>query len=266
MENKVKITIITATLNEICNIELLINSLSEIAKYNKYNLEHIIVDNGSTDGTVEVIEKNLNRGDISVKLIKNLKNNGPDFSTWVGLHKAQGDIIIVLVADFQDPIELIPLMIEKLNNYNSFDSVICCNNEKIYTVRNIINNFFYYFLNFVSLSKEYKGFQGYCALKKGLVSRMLRNEFKYYYFRGLVNKTTINPIILKYKKNKRKFGKSNYNFYKLIRHSIVAVNSQNKYLIPITFLMLFSIFENKIFLLILLLMFVYQIQIYSSET
>jgi len=265
MNNDVQITIITATLNEIGNITSLIGSLSEIAKNNNYNLEHIIVDNGSTDGTVEVIEKNLNRSDISLRLIKNLKNNGPDYSTWVGLHQARGDITIVLVADFQDPLNLIPLIIDKLHKQKSFDCVICCNVETLCTMRNIANNIFYYFLNIVSLSKEHKGFQGYCALSKDLVTRMLRQEFKYFYFRGLVNKTAINPLIIDYSKNERINGNSNYNLHKLLRFSIVALNSQNKYLIPIIFFILFFIIDSKILLLILILLFIYQIQIYSSE-
>jgi glycosyltransferase involved in cell wall biosynthesis len=259
------ITIITPTYNEIGNIQLIIDKIAQISNTINYKFEYIIVDNCSFDGTAEIIQNNLNRDDINVKFIANIENRGPDYSSWVGLHHAKGDLIIVMVADFQDPLELIPKMISSLTNNSNIDSVICCNKENEISIRSILNKLFYNFLRLISLCKEFRGFQGYCCLRKEIVEEMLKKKYTYYYFRGLVNKTIQNPEVLFYTKVKRLSGSSSYNTSKLFKQFIVALNSQNIFFIPIVFLILLIIFENKIILIILFFTLNYLLMIRSSD-
>ena len=75
----------------------------------------IFVDNGSTDGTVPVIREMCAR-DPRIKLIVNTRNFGQMRGPTHGILKASGRAVIGVVADFQDPLELIPQFIEGWRN------------------------------------------------------------------------------------------------------------------------------------------------------
>lgn len=71
----------------------------------------IFIDNDSTDHTVEII-KRLCASDPNTRLIVNTRNYGQMRSPTHGIYQAQGRAVIGLCADFQDPPELLPRLIE----------------------------------------------------------------------------------------------------------------------------------------------------------
>ena len=101
-----KISIVTPTYNEIENIEDIYNEIKNIFKDIGCNYEHLIIDNSSTDGTVEKI-KSIAEQDKNVKVIINSKNFGHIRSPFYGLLQTTGDATILMASDFQDPPELI---------------------------------------------------------------------------------------------------------------------------------------------------------------
>ena len=107
-----KISIITPTFNEIENIEKLYLEIKNEFSKIKCEYEHIIIDNNSTDGTINKI-KDLSRNDKNLKIIINSKNYGHIRSPFYGLLQSTGDASILMAADFQDPIELISKYIEE---------------------------------------------------------------------------------------------------------------------------------------------------------
>lgn len=86
----VKVSIVIPTYNEEAEIE---NCLESLKKQTYKNIEIIIVDDGSTDKTKEMVEKNK-----SIKLIRGA-HKGPGFSRNLGAEKAKGKILIFVDAD-----------------------------------------------------------------------------------------------------------------------------------------------------------------------
>ena len=107
-----KISIITPTYNEIENIEKLYLDIKEEIKKLNCEYEHIIIDNNSSDGTIDMI-KNLALKDKNLKIIINSKNYGHIRSPYYGLLQSSGDASILMASDFQDPVSLIPKYIEE---------------------------------------------------------------------------------------------------------------------------------------------------------
>ena len=101
-----KISIVTPTYNEIENIEKLYVDIKNEMKKFDFEYEHIIIDNSSSDGTIEKI-KNLATKDKNLKLIINSKNYGHIRSPFYGILQSSGDATILMASDFQDPVELI---------------------------------------------------------------------------------------------------------------------------------------------------------------
>ena len=79
-----KISIVTPTFNEIDNIENLYLEIKKELDKLEYEYEHLIIDNNSTDGTIDKI-KHLASKDKNLKIIINSKNYGHIRSLFYGL-------------------------------------------------------------------------------------------------------------------------------------------------------------------------------------
>jgi polyisoprenyl-phosphate glycosyltransferase len=104
------ISIVTPCYNEELNVEECWRTIRELfeTKLSGYVREHIFCDNASTDKTLEIL-KRIAANDPSVKIIVNARNFGPMRSNYNGVMAASGDaVLLCMVADLQDPPELIP--------------------------------------------------------------------------------------------------------------------------------------------------------------
>ena len=112
------ISIVTASLNEAGNIKIWLDQVFRTVElYNLNNInEIVIVDDGSTDGTVEIIEdysKENNR--IKINLVKRHKKMGTLDAQIAGANKAENPYIIVMDCDLQHPVEYIKDFVDKFN-------------------------------------------------------------------------------------------------------------------------------------------------------
>ena len=101
-----KISIVIPTYNESENIIEISKDIEKIFSKLKYDYEQIIIDNSSTDGTIQII-KNLAKENKNIKVIINSRNYGHIRSPFYGILQSSGDATIFMAADYQDPPELI---------------------------------------------------------------------------------------------------------------------------------------------------------------
>ena len=101
-----KISIVIPTYNESENIIEISKDIEKIFSKLKYDYEQIIIDNSSTDGTIQII-KNLAKENKNIKVIINSRNYGHIRSPFYGILQSSGDANIFMAADYQDPPELI---------------------------------------------------------------------------------------------------------------------------------------------------------------
>ena len=107
------ISIVTPCYNEEENVELLYQRVKEvISSLPDYRYAHIFIDNHSSDGTVPIL-KRLAANDPNVKIIVNARNFGHIRSPHHAILQTKGEAVISMVADFQDPPELIAAFIKK---------------------------------------------------------------------------------------------------------------------------------------------------------
>ncbi|MFN3315690.1 MAG: glycosyltransferase, partial [Raineya sp.] len=101
------ITILIPFLNEKANILFLVQSLREFCqKHKELSFEVIFVDDGSTDGSFELLQQQKHEF-YTYKIIKLSKNFGSHAALRAGILHAKGEYITFMYADLQDPLELV---------------------------------------------------------------------------------------------------------------------------------------------------------------
>lgn len=100
------LSIVIPVYNEQENLPELYQRLSAITTILPGQTELIFVDDGSCDRTLELL-RDLHRKDPNVCYLSFARNFGHQIAVTAGLHHAQGDAVVVMDADLQDPPELI---------------------------------------------------------------------------------------------------------------------------------------------------------------
>ena len=123
--NNNQVSIIIPTYNESENICPLLDSISE--NLPNTNTEAIIVDDNSPDGTASLVErykKSMKKfADFSISVIQRKDKRGLSSAILHGIEKAKGEFIIVMDSDFSHPPNLIPQMIQTLQQ-TKYDIVV----------------------------------------------------------------------------------------------------------------------------------------------
>ena len=105
------ITLLIPAYNEEVVLDALFERLDALAKTEKkYIFEFLFVNDGSRDGTLEIIKKQAEK-DNRVSYINLSRNFGKEIAMIAGIDHVQGDAMVVIDADLQDPPELISEMI-----------------------------------------------------------------------------------------------------------------------------------------------------------
>src|SRR5690606_32403219 len=107
-----EISVVIPCFNEEANAEKIAAAVIGQLEKVSHSFDIIFIDNGSTDGTVEII-RGLCARDPRIRLIANTRNFGQLRSPTHALFQAAGRAVIGIVADFQDPPELIPQFVER---------------------------------------------------------------------------------------------------------------------------------------------------------
>jgi glycosyltransferase involved in cell wall biosynthesis len=221
------ISIVTACYNEEENVEPLYQRVRALmAAETAYRYEHLFIDNASTDSTVAIL-KRLAAADSAVKIIVNARNFGQIRSPTHALFAAQGDAVISLVADFQDPPEMIPQLLREWEQ--GFSMVLCIKrtsqeNSLMFWLRTR-----YYKLNErLSSIQTIQNFTGF-----GLFDRRVMDIAKsfgdpYPFFRGLLAEIGLPAKKLFYDQPRRAGGITKNNWYTLYDIGILGIINHSK--------------------------------------
>lgn len=107
MSNKIDISVVIPLLDEEESLQELADWIARVMLANKYAYEVIFVDDGSRDGSWEVIEQ-LSKNNSSIKGIKFRRNYGKSAGLNVGFEAAKGNVVMTMDADLQDSPDEIP--------------------------------------------------------------------------------------------------------------------------------------------------------------
>ena len=257
-----KISIITPTYNEKDNIEKLCNEIKgEMSKIN-LDYEHIIIDNNSTDGTIEKI-KDLAKSDKNLKIIINLKNYGHIRSPFYGLLQSTGDASILMASDFQDPIELIPKYIDEWKKGKKIvlgEKISSEENKLKFSVRKL----FYNFINYISETELTKNTTGSGIFDRSIIEKLKNIQDPYPYFRGLLSELGEEICTIKFNQPLRLHGKTKNNILTLYDIGMLGVVKHSRK--PLRFMVITGFISSALSLIVAMFYFIYKLLFWDSFT
>jgi glycosyltransferase involved in cell wall biosynthesis len=188
------------------------------------NIEYIFIDDGSSDTTWDII-KNLSKDNADVRGIKLSRNFGHQSAVTAGLSHANGDCIVIIDADLQDPPRIILKMLKlwKQGYYVVFGKRNKRDGESIFKI--LTANIFYRFLNYLSGNFIPKDTGDFRLIDKE-INELLKSMPEYdRYLRGMIAWVGYPQIGIEYNRDKRNFGETKYTLKKMIELASSAVLS-----------------------------------------
>jgi glycosyltransferase involved in cell wall biosynthesis len=221
-----KITVVTPCFNEEENVEAIYSCVKMLLKRSGYDHEHLFIDNSSSDLTQSIL-KRLASEDKSVKVIINTRNFGHIRSPFHGLMQADGDAVILLAADFQDPPELIPRFIREWESGRKV--VLGIKTESGESgLMFALRSFYYRMLDAMSEVRLNKNNTGFGLYDREVIWQLRNLADPYPFFRGLISELGYEAAKIPYFQPVRKRGITKNNFYTLYDIGMLGVVSHSK--------------------------------------
>ena len=188
--------------------------------------ERVFIDNDSTDGTRDII-RGLCRENPRIKAIFNARNFGQFNSPYYGMLQVTGDCVIEMVADFQDPVELIPQYVHEWEKgYKIVIGIKTSSQENriMYWLRSC----YYRTIKKLSDVEQIEHFTGSGLYDREFIEILRRLDDPTPFLRGIVAELGYKRKEIPYEQPRRRAGKTHNNFYKLYDAAMLSVTSYTK--------------------------------------
>jgi glycosyltransferase involved in cell wall biosynthesis len=201
-----------------------------------YDREFVFVDDGSDDGSLNELLA-IRQRDQTVRIVSFTRNFGQMAAILAGLKTATGDLVLHLSADLQDPVDLIPRLVQQFEAGNEVVVAYRENREDRFTSR-LTSRLFYRIIR-LSLPEIPSGGFDYVLMARKVVDAFNSIEVRNRFFQGDVLWLGYKTSFVPYTRAKRTYGKSQYTFAKRLKNSLDAI-LDSSYL-PIRFISLVGV-------------------------
>lgn len=225
-----KVSIMIPCYNETENVIPISNAVIDVFEREliNYDYEIVFIDNASTDGTREKLEQ-ICSSNAKIKAIFNVANFGQFNSPFYGMCQCTGDCVVQLCCDFQDPIELIPILVENWEQGHRIVSAVKTTsreNHVMYFLRGV----YYKTIKKMSQVQMIEHFTGFGLYDRAFINLIRELNDPMPFLRGIVAEygSGFNRIEVEYEQQRRRAGKTHNNFYSLYDAAMLSFTSYTK--------------------------------------
>jgi putative glycosyltransferase len=249
----VKLTIVTAMYKSQDFVRRFYEEVSKVASTITDDFEIIFVDDRSPDDSAKIVEEIIAK-DKRVRLIQLSRNFGQSAAMLAGMRKARGDYVYTSDVDLEDPPELMAQFYEKMRTDDRLESVYGFMAERKGTfLERWLGRIFYVFLDFFSRERIPHQVWARLMTRKFLDALLMFSEY-HLFWSGLFH--TVGFKQLGVPVDRKKTGKTSYNYRKKIELALTAVTSFSSG--PLHFIFLLGLFVSGLsFLGALIVLFLY---------
>lgn len=191
---------------------------------NQIEIEVLYVDDGSKDRTVEEVRK-LRERDDRVHLLSFSRNFGKEAAMYAGLENAQGDYVVIMDADLQDPPSLLPEMFQGI--WEGYDSVATrrVTRKGEPPIRSLFARMFYRLMKRISKTEIVDGARDYRLMRRTMVDAICSMKEYNRFTKGIFGWVGFKTKWLEYENIERLRGETKWNFWSLFLYSLDGITA-----------------------------------------
>ncbi|MBN1520886.1 MAG: glycosyltransferase [Candidatus Aureabacteria bacterium] len=212
---KLYLSIVIPVYNEQENLEELFSRLKKTLDENKYSWELIFINDGSRDNSGEALIRIHNQNP-QVKVLEFNRNYGQHAAVFAGFSAVEGEIVVVLDADLQNPPEEIPNLVKKIEE--GFDVVSGLREKRQDSLLRKIPSFFMAKVISYATGVSMKDYGTMLrAYRRDIIENVKECQEISSYIPALANLFANKVTEINCRHDSRKGGKSKYSFYRLLK-------------------------------------------------
>ncbi|KAB0500767.1 glycosyltransferase family 2 protein [Pseudomonas moorei] len=219
-----KVSLIVPVFNEEQAINLFYQAVRRELRLDRTEVEIVFINDGSSDLTGEQATA-LAQADDQVMLINFSRNFGKEPALFAGLEYATGDAVIPMDVDLQDPISVIPLLIEQWQK--GADVVLAKRRNRAtdsYLKRHSAS-LFYHLLNRISYTRIEENVGDFRLMDRKVVDVIRALPEHQLFMKGVLSWAGFNSVVVEYERARRVAGDSKFNGWKLWNLALEGVTS-----------------------------------------
>jgi glycosyltransferase involved in cell wall biosynthesis len=246
------ISVVIPIYNEALNIDLLYSRLTSVMQSLGQPYELIFINDGSADNSLTLLKKLANQHN-EVKYINLSRNFGHQIAVTAGLDRAEGEAVVIIDADLQDPPELIAALYAKMQE--GYDVVYAKRKARKGEsfMKLITAKLFYRILSAItsiSIPVDTGDFR-IISQKVVLALRQMPEANKF--LRGQISWIGYEQTFVEYERSERNAGKTGYTYKKMFKFALDGITAFSNF--PIKFVTAMGFFVSFIAFLMIIFSF-----------
>lgn len=223
-KRKSKIDLVIPVFNEKGVIEKIHAQIRAVVDRIPHEFRFLYVDDGSDDGTVASL-RSIETSDRRVEILRLSRNFGHQAALSAGIDHSDGDIVISMDGDGQHPPEMIPRMIDLVQQGYDIVQAQRVAESKPAFFKTWTSDAFYKILNTISGTHVAAGAADFRAMSRQAVDALKAMPEFHRFLRGMISWIGYSSVILPYHQPPRVAGRSKYSLGKMFRLASDAIFS-----------------------------------------
>ncbi|MBP0999036.1 glycosyltransferase family 2 protein [Serratia fonticola] len=219
-----KISLVVPVFNEEEAIPLFYKSVREYKEFAEKDIEIVFVNDGSSDKTENIISA-LSLADEKIKVINFTRNFGKEPALFAGLEASSGDVIIPIDVDLQDPIDVIPLLLNKWENGAEVVLAKRIDRQSDGRMKRKTAEWFYRIHNKISKPAIEENVGDFRLMSREVVDNIKLLPERNLFMKGILSWVGGKVDIVEYSRAQRVAGSSKFNGWKLWNLAIEGITS-----------------------------------------
>jgi glycosyltransferase involved in cell wall biosynthesis len=254
IDNTTYLSLVVPCFNEEAAVPLFYDEAIKICASINEQFEIIFVDDGSQDNTLSIFRRLANQ-DKRVHYISFSRNFGKEAAMLAGLQASQGDYIVTLDADGQDPLPLIPQMLESVVS-GEYD---CAAAKRVSRTgeppaRSFFARCFYALMKKITDVEIISGVRDFRLMNRKYLEAILAIPERNRFSKGIFPWIGFRTKWFEYENIERATGKTKWSFWKLFVYSLdgmIAFSSKPLAIASVLGILLFVIAVSFIIFIII---------------
>jgi glycosyltransferase involved in cell wall biosynthesis len=202
----------------------LLSAMRNVTGALEWDYELIFVDDGSTDGTTEILAKAA-ATDSRLKVLFFSRNFGHQIAITAAIDHASGDATVVLDADLQDPPALLPKMLELIEQGYDVVSAQRTDRENDTWFKRTTANGFYRLMRAGVDSRLAPNVADYRMFSRRAIYALRQLPEKHRFMRGMVAWMGLKEAVVPFQRQPRAAGETKYPLIKMLRFAWTGISS-----------------------------------------